>query len=139
MFGIRNIMLIPLLLMSIFAAFSQEEKNNANLPWPEITEALGTGNAKSLARHFSNMVDLGLPQKDDSYSKSQGEIIMGDFFEKCPAQTFEVIQKGEISHKSHFAICKYHTAKTKYRVSIHLQFEDQAYLISKIKFEKQED
>jgi hypothetical protein len=126
------------LFISCSAVMGQEESTAISDPWPEITDALASGDARSLAHHFSSMVDLGLPEKDDTYSKSQGEIIMRDFFKKCPAESFNVVKKGKISENSHFAICSYRTKDKSYQVSVHLQAEKQTFLITKIKFENQE-
>ena len=136
MYLIRNIHLLALLLLLPILSAGQEKKESGDDPWPAITKALASGDAGSLASHFSSMVDLGLPEKDNSYSKSQGEIIMRDFFKKCPPDSFEVLQKGEIGGSVLFAICNYVTENEKYQVSVHLSREKDKYLISKIKFEK---
>jgi hypothetical protein len=135
---IRISVFLAVMIFSSGRIFGQEEPASHSDPWPEITDALGSGDAKSLALHFDTMVDLGLPEKDDSYSKSQGEIIMRDFFKKCPAESFKVVKKGDISKSACFAICHYKTKDMDYQVSLHLQLKDEEYLITKIKFEKQD-
>ena len=104
----------------------------------DIAVALRSGDAESLASHFNSLVDLGLPEKDNAYSKSQGEIVMRDFFKKYPPDSFEVIQTGRTSETLHFAIGQYRTGRKKYQVSIYMQQEDNSYKITKIKFENTE-
>jgi hypothetical protein len=132
----KSIFLVLLILTAGFA-FNQEKVSAVNDPWPGITAAFQDGNARSLAENFNSMVDLGLPDEDNSYSKSQGEIVMRDFFKKSPPVLFEVKQTGKTNEKSHFAICQYESSGKKYQVSIFLTREANSYLITRIKFEKQ--
>lgn len=137
MFILRNFHLLTFLILLPCISIGQDKMERQDDPWPEeIMKALGAGDAGSLASHFSSTVDLGLPEKEDSYSKSQGELIMRDFFKKCPPESFEVLQKGDISGTTLFAICDYITADEKYQVSVYLNKEKDKYLITRIKFEK---
>jgi hypothetical protein len=130
-----------LILFLVFLATGivtgQEKVSAVADPWPGITNAFQKGNAKSLATSFNSMVDLGLPDVDKTYSKSQGEIVMRDFFRKSPPEKFEVKQTGTTSEKSHFAICQYESSGKKYQVSVFMVRESNSFLITKIKFEKQ--
>jgi hypothetical protein len=135
---VRIIPLIFLFFMPFTAIKAQQDVKTEKYPWLEITAAMSNGDARELAAWFNRMVDLGLPEKDNSYSKSQGEIVMRDFFKKYPPDSFEVRQKGKTSETSHFAICQYTTGDKKFQVSIYLMHESGTFLITKIKFEKQE-
>lgn len=130
-------MLLTVALSLHFHAASGQEQAAGVDPWPDITEAFASGNARELAESFSSMVDLGLPEGDNSYSKSQGEIVMRDFFKKTPPDGFEVKQTGKTSEKSHFAICQYESSGKNYQVSIYVKQELGVFLITRIKFEKQ--
>jgi hypothetical protein len=133
----RTSIFLVLLILTAGLAFNQEKVGAVADPWPGITTAFEAGNARSLAVYFNSMVDLGLPDEDNSYSKSQGEIVMRDFFKKSPPARFEVKQTGKTNEKSHFAICQYESSGKKYQVSIFLTREANSYLITRIKFEKQ--
>lgn len=134
----RKICFIFLFSSLAFTVMGQDDVTVGGDPWPDITESFSAGDATTLATYFSSMVDLGLPEKDNSYSKSQGEIVMRDFFKKCPPESFVVIQKGKTSETAHYAICHYKTSAKKYQVSIYLKQEDHAFLITKIKFDNQD-
>jgi len=134
---IRRSVFLFLVMFLAGSGLGQEKVSAVADPWPGITAAIRDGNARSLASSFNNMVDLGLPDADNSYSKSQGEIVMRDFFRKTPPEKFEVNQTGKTNDKSHFAICQYESSGKKYQVSIFLVREANAYYITKIKFEKQ--
>ncbi len=134
----RTISFIFLFLSLALIVRGQDDGKLGRDPWQDITQCFSAGDAATLATYFSSMVDLGLPEKDNSYSKSQGEIVMRDFFKKCPPESFIVIQKGKTSETAHYAICHYKTSEKKYQVSIYLKQEDHAYLITKIKFDNQD-
>jgi hypothetical protein len=46
----------------------------------EVVSAMRSGNANLLSKYFDERVDISLPGKNDNYSKSQGELILKDFF-----------------------------------------------------------
>jgi hypothetical protein len=47
----------------------------------EIVAALKTGNASQIAKYFDNTVEIALPDKTNSYSKSQGEMVLKIFLQ----------------------------------------------------------
>ena len=63
----------------------------------EVINAMKTGNAPEIARFFDNTVEINMPQKNNSYSKSQAELVLKDFFSTNPVKAFEIIHKGENS------------------------------------------
>jgi hypothetical protein len=100
-----------------------------------IAKAILQSDAGSLAGYFNTTVDLGLPDNDNSYSASQGEMVMKDFFRKYPPQSFEVLQKGATDQDNRFIIATYKTVTKEFSVYIHLRKEKPGYRIHKIKFE----
>ena len=52
----------------------------------EIINALKTGNANEIAKYFDNTVEITLPEKSNSYSKSQAEVVLRDFFNNSPVK-----------------------------------------------------
>ena len=61
----------------------------------EVAVAIRSGNASQLSGYLDNRVDISLPDKSDTYSKSQAEMIIRDFFMTNRVQTFQVKHKGE--------------------------------------------
>ena len=102
----------------------------------DIARAMRQSDASKLAGFFNTTVDLGLPDNDNSYSSSQGEMVMKDFFRKYPPQSFEVMEKGTTDPESRFAIGIYKTGSKVFSVYIHLRKEKSGYRIHKIKFEE---
>jgi Domain of unknown function (DUF4783) len=62
----------------------------------EVVTALKSGNASQVAKYFDNTVDLSLPGKSSSvsYSKSQAELVLKDFFVSNGAKGFDVKHAG---------------------------------------------
>jgi hypothetical protein len=128
-----NRSLILLFVLTSLADFRLVAQDD---PMDRIVSAIQKSDARSLSTHFNATVDLGLPENDNSYSASQGEMIMKDFFRKYPPQSFEIIQKGTTDPDSRYAIGVYKTASAEFKVYIHLRKAKSGYLIHKIKFEE---
>ncbi len=56
----------------------------------EINEAIRTGNARDVAKHFGSTVDLKLPGNEGTYSRNQAELILRNFFSRNPVASFSV-------------------------------------------------
>lgn len=94
----------------------------------DVIAALKAGNAAQIANFFDNTVDITLPQKSNSYSKSQAEVILRDFFNNNPVKSFQVIHKGD-NAGSEYCIGKLVTKNGTYRTTIFMkQRGDKQYL-----------
>ena len=60
-----------------------------------VISALKSGNASELGRFFDDNVQLSLPDKNDTYSKAQAQLIIKDFFGNNKIKGFDVRHKGE--------------------------------------------
>jgi hypothetical protein len=60
-----------------------------------VVTAIRTGNVNQLSPFFDVRVDISLPDKSDTYSKSQAEMVIGDFFNTTGVQNFKITQQGE--------------------------------------------
>ena len=105
-------------------------------PADRIASAIRQSDSRSLATWFNQTIDLGLPDNDNSYSSSQGEMIMRDFFRKYPPSSFEIVQNGSTDAESRFIIGTYRTGTREYRVYINLRKDKSVFRIHKIKFEE---
>lgn len=122
--------MIFIILAFLFKAGAQDD------PFDTIVKAIQESDAKLLSASFNITIELSLPDNEDTYSASQGEMIMKDLFKKYPPDSFTVIQKGTTDPISHFAICDYLSLNLHYQVYIYLRKEKERYLIHKIKFEE---
>jgi hypothetical protein len=60
-----------------------------------VVSAIRTGNVTRLSPFFDARVDISLPDKSDTYSRTQAEMVIGDFFNNNTVQNFKVTQQGE--------------------------------------------
>ena len=61
----------------------------------DVIGAIKSGNAAQMAKFFDASVEISMPDKSNSYSKSQAEMVLKDFFSTNAVKNFEVIHKGE--------------------------------------------
>ncbi len=83
----------------------------------EINNAIRTGNANELAKYFNTSIELILTGNNSTYSKTQAEMIIRDFFNKNQPKNFTIGQEGTSNDGSKFTIGTYTTKNNKtYRV-----------------------
>ncbi|MEO8769282.1 MAG: DUF4783 domain-containing protein [Ferruginibacter sp.] len=100
----------------------------------EIITALKAGNAAQIAKYFDNTVEITLPDKSNSYSKSQGEMILKDFFSNSPVKSFDILHKGENSG-SQYCIGTLVTASGSYRTTVFMKQKGDKQTVQEIRFE----
>ena len=80
----------------------------------EIVKAFEEGSAKSIARHFGTNVELSMPRAEGTFSKSQSEVILRDFFSREAPSSFTIIYHGYSQDGSAFVIGRLFTKEGKY-------------------------
>jgi hypothetical protein len=113
-----------------FSAFAQNEVlTNARI-------ALKNGSAKELAKYFSDMVELNLDGTKATYSRTQAEFVLKDFFKKYPPLSFEYIHQGSSKEGLKYAIGKYSYNGGQFRVYILIKKINGVYVIDTLEFNK---
>jgi hypothetical protein len=112
-------------LLSSFSCFSGLE---------EVVTAIKAGSASDIARYFDNTVEINMPDKSNSYSKSQAELVLKDFFSSNPVKSFIIIHKGEISG-SQYCIGTLSTKGGTYRTTIFMKQKGDKQVLQGITFE----
>lgn len=102
----------------------------------EVVNALRSGNAAGIAKYFDNTVEITLPSKSSSYSKTQAEVILSDFFRNNPVRSFEVLHKGE-NAGSQYCIGTLITKNATYRTTIFMKQKGGVHTLQEIRFETQ--
>ena len=100
----------------------------------EVITAMRSGNSSEVARHFDNTVELNMPGKSNSYSKSQAELVLKDFFNSNSVKSFEIIHKGENSG-SQYCIGTLVTKAGSFRTTIFMKQKGDRQLLQEITFE----
>ncbi|MBK8710902.1 MAG: DUF4783 domain-containing protein [Niastella sp.] len=101
---------------------------------PEVIAAIKSGNSSALARYFDNTVEITLPQKNSTYSKSQAEIIIKDFFSNNPVKNFKVLHQGEKSG-SQYCIGTLETSNGNFRTTFFMKNKGDTQSLQEIRFE----
>jgi len=112
-------------LLSSFTLFSSID---------EVISAMKAGNATDIAKFFDNTVEINMPEKSNSYSRSQAELVLKDFFSSHAVKSFTVIHKGENSG-SQFCIGTLVTKNGSYRTTIFMKQKGDKQLLQGITFE----
>ena len=100
----------------------------------DVVSAMKSGDAAQVARFFDNSVEINMPDKSNSYSKSQGEMILKDFFSNSPVKSFDIIHKGENSG-SQYCIGTLVTASGSYRTTVFMKQKGDKQTVQEIRFE----
>ena len=93
-----------------------------------------TGNSSEIAKFFDNTVEINMPEKSNSYSKSQAELVLKDFFNSNMVKTFEIIHKGENSG-SQYCIGTLITKNGSFRTTIFMKQKGDKQVLQEITFE----
>lgn len=118
------IVLISLFLVSFRPLFNIDE----------VVVAIRSGNVGQLSRYFDNRVDISLPDKSDTYSKSQAEMIMRDFFTTNAVTNFQIKHKGE-NGGSQFCIGVLQTRNGDYRTTLFMKQKGDKQLLQELRFQ----
>ena len=102
-----------------------------------IVAAISNGDAGKLASYFNSTVDLTTPSGDGTYSKSQAEMIVKNFFAQYPPVSFKINQQGSSNEGSLFSIGTLITKSSKFRTYFLLKKVNGVLLIHQLQFEEE--
>ncbi len=120
------ILAILILLVAAMNLWAQSD------PFEKVFEAFRNSDAGELAVHFNSTIDLKLPDNENTYSSSQGEMIFKEFFRKYPSKSFSLLEKGSTDPASRFAIGEYSTETKVLKIFIFFKEEKTGFLIHNI-------
>ncbi|SFW39300.1 DUF4783 domain-containing protein [Chitinophaga sancti] len=126
------------LLAGIVTAFTMSAaalNPGAAGPFEDVVSSIKSGDASSLSRYLDNTVEINISGKSSSYSKSQAEIILKDFFSKNQVKSFELIHQGEGGGGSRFGIGNMGTSGGAFRTSFFLQKKGGSMVLNELRFE----
>jgi len=100
----------------------------------EVIGALRSGNSAQLSGYFDENVELTLPDKSDSYSKAQAQLIVKDFFGNNGVKGFELKHKGD-SPGGHFCIGTLQTNAGNFRTNVFMKVKNGKEVVKEIRFQ----
>ena len=123
-FGLA-VLMISLVLVSFRPTYTLDD----------ITTAIRVGNAGELSRYLDSRVDLSLPEKSDTYSKIQAEMIIRDFFTNNGVQNFLVKRRGSSGGGSEFLVGVLKTRNGDYRTTLFVKQKGDKQLLQELRFQ----
>jgi hypothetical protein len=99
-----------------------------------VATAIRTGNVNQLSPFFDISVDISLPDKSDTYSKAQAEMVIGDFFNTNGVQNFKITQQGE-SGGTFFCAGILQTRAGNYRTTLFFKHKGDKHFLQEIRFQ----
>lgn len=100
----------------------------------DVIAAMKTGNASQVAKFFDASVEISMPDKSNSYSKSQAELVLKDFFTTNMVKSFDIIHKGE-NAGSQYCIGNLVTKGGNYRTTIYMKQKGDQQVLQELRFE----
>jgi hypothetical protein len=123
------------LVLTLFAAPFTGQAQQAELG--QIAAAIKSGNAKALAEHFDANLEITILTQEGSYSSSQAEAVVKNFFAKNVPSDFQIIHKGDSGGNSKYAIGKLQTSNGTFRTYIYVKQKGTEQLIQQLRFERE--
>ncbi len=102
-----------------------------------VVTAIRSGNVTQLSPFFDERVDISLPEKSDTYSKSQAAMVIGDFFNTNVVQNFKISQEGE-SGGTYFCAGILMTHSGNFRTTIFFKHKGGKHYLQEIRFQSTE-
>lgn len=100
-----------------------------------VIAALRAGNATEMAKYFDDTIELTLPDKSDSYSKAQAQLILKDFFANNQVKGFELKHKGNNPNGSQYCIGTLQTNAGNFRTNVLMKVKSGKEVIKEIRFQ----
>jgi len=103
----------------------------------DVATAIRSGNVNQLSAYLDNRVDITLPDKTDTYSKTQAEMVIRDFFSNTGVQNFQIKHKGE-NAGSEFCIGVLKTRNGDYKTVLFMKLKGDKQLLQELRFQPAE-
>ncbi|MFC2124434.1 DUF4783 domain-containing protein [Bacteroidota bacterium] len=102
-----------------------------------VRVAMKTGSSKELAKYFGSTVELNFDGEKSSYSRSQAEFVLRDFFKNYPPVDFEYIHQGASKQGLKYVIGKYSITGGSYRIWVLFKKSNDAFYVDTIDFTRE--
>jgi hypothetical protein len=124
----NTLLFLPVVFLISLSTFSQGGID-------DVISAMKSGNASGVTKYFDNYVDITMPDKSSNYSRSQGELILKDFFTNNGVRSFEVKHKGN-NDNGDYCIGTLQTKNGNYRTTVYMRVKGSKQVIQDIRIEQ---
>ncbi|KAA9333078.1 DUF4783 domain-containing protein [Hymenobacter busanensis] len=89
-----------------------------------VRAAIRSGSSRAVAQYFAGTVELGFDGDKQSFSATQAEFVLKDFFAKNGPASFELVHQGASGGGIQYAVGKFGAKSGNYRVFIKMKPAD---------------
>ena len=100
----------------------------------QVKLVLEVGNAHELSQYLNDKVDLNIDGEAGTYSHSQAEGVLKNFFKQNPPKSFQINHEGTSQNGLVYAIGEYKTSEKSFRVWIRLKKIKDRFMIHEMSF-----
>jgi hypothetical protein len=130
--------MIKIIWAMLFALMPLGFMQSADDVASEVGKALERGNSRGLARHFGPNVELYLPGTEGTFSRSQSEVILRDFFSRNQPGGFTISRQWASRDGSIYVIGNFKTKEgSNYRVYYLIKKVSQTFFLHQLHLEPQ--
>ena len=101
----------------------------------DVVNALKKGSASQLSKYFDKTVNISLPTKGNTYSKSQAELVLKDFFDNNGVKSFEIVQQKN-TYQLQYIVGTLLTNSGEFKTTLYIKQKQDKQFLQEIKFEK---
>lgn len=130
------IILVTLFSFSVYATNEDTLTMSLTDAGDDIASAIREGDASKLAAWFASTIELSVPGKKGSYSKTQAEMIMREFFKTYPPTSFTITAEGKSAAYSLYVIGTYVSNSKTFKTYYLIRRTDTGYTLHILKFEE---
>lgn len=102
-----------------------------------VRSAFANGSSRELSQYLAPSVEVGFDGDKQTYSATQTELVVKNFFTKNPPTSFDVVHQGASNDGIPYAVCRYVSRTGNYQVFIRLKPKQPTPTIDTLDFTKQ--
>ena len=102
-----------------------------------VRNAIRSGSSRELSQYFGSTVELSFDGDKQSYSSTQAEFVMKDFFAKNSPAGFDFVHYGGSNEGTPYAVGKYVSKTGAYRMFVKMKSAQGNLVIDTIDFTKE--
>ena len=102
-----------------------------------IAANIRKGDASGLSKYFGANVEISIKDAQNSYSKSQAEAVLKNFFSVHAPKSFTIVHQGQSPEGAKYFIGTLSTSAGTYRTYVYAKQVSTTFVIQEIRFEGQ--
>jgi hypothetical protein len=100
----------------------------------EIMGAISKGDATGISRHFDQIVEMTVSEKSYSYSRTQAQMVLKEFFSNRQVRQFRMMHKAN-SDDAEYYVGLLSTSRGDFRTTVRVRYRSGKRLIQELRFE----